>query len=793
MNEIARKSMEVLELPKVLERLASHASSAGGAALCRRLQPAEDIVDAKRLLDETEAAWKLSVRRGSPAFAGISDCSESLARACLGGVMSLRELLCVAALLRSAAATADYNSEGRDDERTCLDTRFNRLYQNRYFEQKIELSIAGEDHLADGASPELADLRRQIRAQEQKVRDILQHLVVSAGKYLQEGLVTQRGGRFCVPVKSEHKADVPGIVHDTSASGATLFVEPMSVVAANNKVAELEGKARREEERIIAALSAEAAGFADSINEDYRLLTELDAIFARAKYAERIRGERPRLSAGGKTNLIHARHPLLNPDTVVPVDISVGTEEYDTLIVTGPNTGGKTVSLKTLGLLCLMAACGLYIPAREDSEVGFYTAICADIGDEQSIEQSLSTFSSHMRNIIDILQSSLSGSLVLFDELGAGTDPAEGAALAIAIIEAARKAGAKVAATTHYAELKMFALRAEGVINAACEFDVETLRPTYRLLIGVPGKSNAFAIASRLGLPADIIEHAGTHVSSENKYFEEVVEGLIRERHDLQKQREAAEAHNRELAGRNEKMAAEAETARKVRESLRAEAARDAERILADAKQRAAAVLAEIEELRREMQKSGFDAQLMEARSRAKHSIRELEKRPDQKREPVQTDFPKGKPPKVGEVVELVRHGVTGTVTAVAPDGRISVTAGIMKVTVDQSELRLAKGKAAREKASGISISGVVGSAKSRVSTELDLRGMMVDEALMELEDYLDCVSRAGLHQVTVIHGKGTGALREAVRKALQHSRLVKTFRGGVWGEGDTGVTVVEL
>ncbi len=792
MNDIRTKSMEVLELPKVLERLAAHASSAGGAALCRRLYPAEDIADAARLLEETEAALELSRRRGYPAFAGISDCGESLARAELGGVMSLRELLCVAALLRSAAATADYNTGDRDEIRTCLDSRFNRLYINRYFEEKIELSIAGEDRLSDAASPELSELRRQIRTQELKVRDILQHMLVSAGRYLQEGIITQRGGRFCVPVKSEHKADVPGIVHDTSASGATLFVEPMSVVTANNKVAELEGKAKREEERIIAALSAEAAGFADSIRQDYRLLTELDAIFARAKYADAIDGTRPRLNAEGKTELFRARHPLLKRETVVPIDISVGGD-FDTLIVTGPNTGGKTVSLKTLGLCCLMAACGLYIPAREDSETGFYTTVCADIGDEQSIEQSLSTFSSHMRNIIDILSRPLRGALILFDELGAGTDPAEGAALAIAIIEAARKAGAKVAATTHYAELKMFALRTEGVMNAACEFDVETLRPTYKLLIGVPGKSNAFAIASRLGLPESIIEHAGTHVSSENKYFEEVVEGLIRERHELQKQRENTERQNRELLGRNEKMAAEAEAARKVRESLREEAAREAEHILAEAKGRAAAVLSEIEELRREMQRSGFDEQLLEARARAKHSIRELEKRPERKKEPVKTDFPKGQPPKVGEVVELVRHGVTGTVTAVAPDGRITVAAGIMKVTVDQSELKLARGKAAREKASGITVSGVVSSAKERASTELDLRGMTADEAIMELDDYLDCVSRAGLHQVTIIHGKGTGALRDAVRRALQHSRQVKTFRGGVWGEGDTGVTVVEL
>ena len=790
MNEITKKSMQILELPKVLERLATYAVSQRGAELCRELAPAMDAEQAELWLEETTAAFRLSAQRGSPSFSGISDITGAVARADRGGLLSLRELLAVAALLRGAESALNYSKGEKIRMDTCLDVYFDRLVTNTYFAEKLERAIANEEQLADCASAELSDLRRQIRAQEQKVRELLQHMVTTQSKFLQDPIITQRGGRYCVPVRSEHKGDVPGIVHDTSASGATLFIEPMSVVVANNKVSELQGKAAREEERIIASLSAETASFAEGILCDYETLSRLDMIYAKARFAYALDAVRPVLDPTGRTDLRRARHPLLAKERVVPIDVAVGGD-YDTLIITGPNTGGKTVSLKTLGLFAAMAACGLYIPAREGSSVGFFTSVCADIGDEQSIEQSLSTFSSHMKNIVDILSAPLENTLILFDELGAGTDPAEGAALAIAIIEAARKGGAKVAATTHYAELKMYALRTPGVMNAACEFDVETLRPTYRLVTGVPGRSNAFAIAARLGLPQEIIDDAGERVSSENKYFEEVVEGLIAERQGLEKERQSAERENRDLAAQNEKMAAEAETARRVREKLQEQAEREAARILADARARANTALAEVEALRKEMEQAGLDERLAAARAKARQSVSELEHRPKRMTEPVLTDFPKGQPPKVGDTVELPRHGVVGTVTAIGEDGKVVVSAGVMKLTVDQTELRRTKLK--KEKASGVSVTGAIHSAKARAKPELDLRGMMVDDALIELDAYLDCVARAKLTQVTIIHGKGTGALRDAVRDRLKSCRQVKTFRSGVYGEGDTGVTVVEM
>ena len=600
MSELFEKSIRTLELPAVLELLARHAVSDEAKARCLRLRPATDAAAVEHLLDETDAAKTRLGLHGSPSFAGVKDVSQALDRADHGGVLNTRELLDVAGVLTAARRVSDYDAE-RQGEATAIDRLFSALHVNRYLEDKIRGAILDEETIADTASPELADIRRNMRAAASKGRQILQRIISSPSyaKVLQEALITQRDGRFVVPVKAECKGSLPGLVHDISSSGATLFVEPMGVVQANNELKELQAREEKEIDRVLRILSGECAAQRENILYDYDLLVQLDTIFARAQLSYAMDAGRPLVRKRGGIDLKRARHPLLDPAKAVPVTVALGGA-YDTLVITGPNTGGKTVTLKTLGLLCLMAQCGLHIPAGDQSAVQVFDRVLADVGDEQSIEQSLSTFSAHMANTVEILKLADEKSLILFDELGAGTDPVEGAALAIAIIQDVRRKGALTAATTHYAELKTFAMTTAGVENASCEFDVQTLRPTYRLLIGVPGRSNAFAISRRLGLPEEIIEEAKSMVSSENTRFEDVVSELESTRQQLENEVTAAETARGEADRLRAEMKKQTEAHEAALEKLEADA-RDAARALVErTRSRTDLLLNELEELKKQ-------------------------------------------------------------------------------------------------------------------------------------------------------------------------------------------------
>ena len=788
MTDLFEKSIQILELPKVLERLAGQAVTQEGKERCLALRPMTDPDDVQRALDETSAAVDMSALRGSPSFSGVKPVAASLQRAHMGGALNTRELLDIAAVLRAARSAREYG-EGDERKKTCIDHLFRSLTANRFLEDKITGSIVGEEEIADAASPELASIRRHIRATASKVRDILNKLLSSnQAKYLQEAIITQRNDRFVVPVKSEHKNDVPGLVHDVSSSGATFFIEPMGVVKANNELKELQAREEKEIERILAELSAECAQFKDDITQDYDLLILLDVIFARAKLAYRMRACAPRIVERG-LYLRKARHPLLEPDRAVANDLMLG-EDFDTLVITGPNTGGKTVTIKTIGLLTLMAQCGLHIPVSDDSRVKVFRRVLADVGDEQSIAQSLSTFSSHMVNIVGILGEADDETLILFDELGAGTDPIEGAALAAAIIESAREMGALVAATTHYAELKVYAMTTPGVENASCEFNVDSLAPTYRLLIGIPGKSNAFAISERLGLPKSIIQKAAARIDAENVRFEDVLTQLDEQRQEMEREKEAAARLRREMeetakASREYKAKMEAERAKAV-EKAQAEA----RAILDEARDTADQVFKELNDMRRRQRKEEDWQRVNDERAALRRSLNEAEGKLGAR--PEEPAPPPTRPAKAGDTVELVKMGTQATVLSVNKDGSLQLQAGILKITARQEEVRVVEGETQQ------SAKKVVARAEHKLRTlgaspEVDLRGMMTDEAIGALDLFLDNAVLGKLNEVRIIHGKGTGAVRKAVREHLKRSRYVKSFRPGRYGEGEDGVTIAEL
>ena len=794
MSELFEKSIRTLELPAVLELLARHAVSDEAKARCLRLRPATDAAAVEHLLDETDAAKTRLGLHGSPSFAGVKDVSQALDRADHGGVLNTRELLDVAGVLTAARRVSDYDAE-RQGEATAIDRLFSALHVNRYLEDKIRGAILDEETIADTASPELADIRRNMRAAASKGRQILQRIISSPSyaKVLQEALITQRDGRFVVPVKAECKGSLPGLVHDISSSGATLFVEPMGVVQANNELKELQAREEKEIDRVLRILSGECAAQRENILYDYDLLVQLDTIFARAQLSYAMDAGRPLVRKRGGIDLKRARHPLLDPAKAVPVTVALGGA-YDTLVITGPNTGGKTVTLKTLGLLCLMAQCGLHIPAGDQSAVQVFDRVLADVGDEQSIEQSLSTFSAHMKTIVNILDEADGDSLVLFDELGAGTDPVEGAALAIAVIEHVRARGAKVAATTHYAELKTFAMTTAGVENASCEFDVETLCPTYKLLIGIPGKSNAFAISARLGLDPRVIETAKQQMDAESIRFEDVLTQLEIKRQQLEKEKEEIDrlhAKQEEDSRRAREFRAQMERAK---ENARSRGEAEAKRILADAKSAADAAFRELDELRK-AQKKQLDAQAMnEKRVEIVSELNAARERAgvrDESREPIPVP---SRPIRAGDLVEIPGTNRPAEVTAVKGD-RLVLKAGVLSMTVKNDEVRLIEDdeRAAMKKPS------VPASPTRRIlntaaaARELDLRGMETLEAESVLENYLDAARRAHLETVTIIHGKGTGALRKAVQAYLRRDKTVKSFRLGNYGEGESGVTVVEF
>ena len=799
MTELFEKSIRVLELPQLLERLSQKAVSEAAKERALRLTPSTDADDVRRLQDETDAARALIGLRGSPSFSGVKDVREALARAERGGMLNPRELLTIAGLLTNSRRVREYY-EADQGEGTVLDRMFDSLHANRFLEDKITTSILSEDEIADAASPELADIRRHKRAASAKGRQILQKIISSPSykSTLQEALITQRDGRFVVPVKAEHRGDLPGLVHDISASGATLFVEPMGVVQANNELKELEAKEKKEIERILFALSAEAAGFAEAILWDYDILVHLDLIFARGELSYQMDAARPEIRTDGSVSLRRARHPLLDPAKAVPIDIEVG-RSFDTLVITGPNTGGKTVSLKTLGLLCLMAQCGLHIPAGDRSAVSVFTGILADIGDEQSIEQSLSTFSAHMANTVEILKLADEKSLILFDELGAGTDPVEGAALAIAIIQDVRRKGALTAATTHYAELKTFAMTTAGVENASCEFDVQTLRPTYRLLIGIPGKSNAFAISRRLGLDESVIEDAKAQMDSESVRFEDVLTQLEEKRQRLEKAQGEADRLWRQREEDARKARTFREQMEKAKDNARTKGEAEARRIVQQAQRQADQVFAELDELRKQQQRSDYQA-VNDRKSDIRRRLNEAETALHQRDEDTEPVPAPSRPIAVGDTVELAGVRTGAAVLAVNGDGTLLLQAGKMKMTVKAAQVRLLetaeeiekkkKQSAAAQQRSGPAVSINTG---ARASAELDIRGLETLEAESVVENYLDAASRSKLGTVTIIHGKGTGALRAAVHQLLKKNKQVKSFRLGRYGEGEAGVTVVEL
>lgn len=790
MTDRFEKSMQTLELPRVLDMLADQAVTEEGKDKARRLRPETDPVEVTALLAETTAAVEKMVLGGSPAFAGVRPVAGSLQRANMGGSLNTRELLDIAKVLAAARSAKEYG-EGDAEKKTPIDVLFRSLRPNRFLEDKITGSIVGDGELADSASPELASIRRHMRATESKVRDILQRIISSSqAKYLQESIITQRSGRYVVPVKSEFKNEIPGLVHDLSGSGSTFFIEPMGVVKANNELRELQAKEEKEIDRILAELSAEAASFREDINLDYELLIRLDVIFARAKLSNKMHAMAPGLSAKG-LNLRRARHPLLPPKTAVANDLSLG-ETFDTLVITGPNTGGKTVTLKTIGLLTLMAQCGLHIPAGDGSVIKVCKRVLADIGDEQSIAQSLSTFSSHMSNIVGILEETDDETLILLDELGGGTDPVEGAALASAIIDHARSLGAMVAATTHYAELKVYAMTTPGVENASCEFDVETLAPTYRLLVGIPGKSNAFAIARRLGISEEIIQDAAARVDAENVRFEDVLTKLDHQRQEMEKEQRQAAQLRREMEEASAKAQAYRDQLQKEKEKAEASAKAQARAILDDARRTADQVFQELGDMRKKAQKEQNWQKVNDQRAGLRHKLNEAEDKLGAR--PQAAVPPMLRPAKKGDTVTILKTGTQASVLSVNKDGVLQLQAGILRITAKQDEVRVVEGETQSQKAAKQYIRRTEHKLRSLgAKAEVDLRGMTTDEAELTLAQFLDRAMVSNLTQVTVIHGKGTGAVRKAVHAYLKRCKGVASFRLGRYGEGEDGVTIVEL
>ena len=781
------KHTKALELDKILEMVAEECSSQDGAQLARALEPVHTAAEAQWLLGETDAAFVAMAKYGAPSFYGMKNVTNPLRRAQAGGGLGLRELLDIGATLRTIRGLTQWWGKS-GNVTTALSPRFEVLAPNKYLEEKIFTCIVNEEEVADNASPALASIRRKIRAASQRVRDQLDKLIHSQAhqKHLQESIVTQRGGRYVVPVKAEFRGEVPGLVHDTSASGATVFVEPMSVVELNNEIRVLRSDEQDEIARILLELSGEAGSFADSIIESYHYAVELDLIFAKAQVAYKMKAVVPQVGEDGKIALHAARHPLIAKEKVVPTDITLGVE-FDTLIITGPNTGGKTVALKTIGLLTLMAMCGLMIPAGEGSRVAVFRHILADIGDEQSIEQSLSTFSSHMVNIIHIFEVADNSSLILLDELGAGTDPVEGAALAEAIIQELRGRGVRLACTTHYAELKAYAIQTPGVENGSCEFDVATLRPTYRLLIGVPGKSNAFAITQRLGMDTAIVDRARELVSREGNAFEQVVGRLEEDRRKMEDELEALRASAAQAK-------ANAEASQRLKDEAEAQAKKEIDRarqeaaqIVQKTRQRADALVGELEELRRQKNKQ-LSA---EQKARLRSGLKELESSSDPVHQRRDDNYVLPRPLVVGDEVLLYDIDKEATVLELPKDGTVLVQAGIIKTRVPLGNVRLLSKRQLKKKNPTRTVTKNVSTPET--SSSLDLRGQTVEEALMEVDNFLDRASRMHLSQVTIIHGKGTGALRTAVQQHLRRCSQVKSFRLGTYGEGESGVTIADL
>lgn len=790
----------VLELPKILEKLADFTSCDDAREMALSLQPQSNLALAQSLLQQTQDAHMLMARFGGPSFGGLKNVNNALSRANAGSTLTMRELLDIAEVLRVVRSLSEWRAKNEGIE-VGIDVYFNALSPNKYLEERITSAIISDDEMTDTASPQLYDIRRKIRAASSRVREQLDKMTRSQHfqKYLRDSIVTMRNGRYVVPVKIEHRSDVKGLVHDTSSSGSTVFIEPAAVVEANNEIRVLQSHERDEIDRILSELSVEAGSFYEAIKASYECAVELNLIFAKAKLAYSMKAGVPILNSIGVINLRGARHPLINSDTVVPTDISLGGD-FDTLVITGPNTGGKTVSIKTIGLLTLMAMCGLMVPAMDRSELSVFTHVLADIGDEQSIEQSLSTFSSHMTNIVDIMKTADAESLVLIDELGAGTDPIEGAALAMAILEQLNSQGAKIAATTHYAELKAYALQTYRVENGCCEFDVQSLKPTYRLLIGLPGRSNAFAITSRLGMDSAVVERAQTLVSSENREFEQVVAKLEDSHRRLETERNLAQQLRREVEEMKEQLEKSRQSIDKLKADEMEKATAAAAKIIEQAKRTAYTLVSELEQLRKEKDSHADKDELARrARRQLKHSMNEF----DDIVNPVIADsvadeeYVLPRELRIGDNVVIADVGRQGTVTSL-PDkkGNVEVQAGYAKTRVHISRLRLDTSKSSQPKARTTQPRTVAASSDSKPlavkeASRCDIRGYNVDEGLLELDRFIDRSIRLGLSEITIVHGKGTGVLRKGVQDYLRTLPIVKSFRNGIYGEGENGVTIV--
>ncbi len=782
------KHYKALELDKILNMLSELTSCEDAKEKALEVEPSFGLFEVQEQIKQTEDAFILSGRFGTPSFGSIRNPMSALRRGEAGGVMSTLELLRVAETLRVIRSVKEWRSKSAQVE-TSLNLLFDMLSPNKYLEEKITTAILSEEEIADNASPALYDIRRKKRQAASKAREILDKIVRSSSyqKFLQDAIITQRSGRFVVPVKAECRSSIPGLVHDTSSSGATVFVEPMGVVQANNDIRVLESKEEAEIERILFELSSEAGAYADTISESYNALVELNLIFAKANLGYKMKASVPKINNKGYINLKSARHPLINAKSVVPTDITLG-KDFDTLVITGPNTGGKTVSLKTLGLFTLMAMCGLMIPVEDGSEISTFEKVLVDIGDEQSIEQSLSTFSAHMTNIVSILKVADGRSLVLIDELGAGTDPVEGAALAVAILDELRGKGAKIASTTHYAELKEYALRTERVENGCCEFDVATLRPTYKLLIGIPGKSNAFAISERLGMEKALVDKARELVSSESRRFEAAVESLEDRRQQLQRELEDAKEKSQKADTDKQKAELELQRVRKQADSEIQRAKHEAQLILSRTKAQADALLAEIEAFKKKAELSADD------KAKLRQAMRKMEDEADPIAKAKDDGYTLPRPLKKGDTVLIFDIDKKATLLETPKEGdtQVMVQAGVIKTRVKISNLRLMKDE--KVKIEGKSITKNIRSTlDTRGISEIDVRGQTAVEAIMAVDSAIDTAILRHTEKLTIIHGKGTGVLRKEIQNFLRHHKAVKSFRLGTFGEGEAGVTIVEL
>ena len=794
MNYDISKNAKTLELDKILELLSLQAGLADTAENALSLTPSGDFEEVKASLAKTNDAYIFMSKYSAPSFGAAKNVSSPLKRAQASAVLSIKELLDIAETLRIIRGVKVWRENCGGLKDTSLEDYFYSLIPNKYLEDKINFAIKSEEELNDNASQALYDIRRRLTAKSAKIREILERIVRGpTAKYLQDAIITQRDGRYVVPLKSEYKGQINGVVHDTSATGSTIFIEPMSVVETNNEIRVLKSREQEEIERILSELSADAGGSADSIISSYKALCEVDMAFAKAKLAYKMKASLPLINKDGHIFLKRARHPLISYKTVVPVTVGLGGE-YDTLVITGPNTGGKTVTLKTIGLLTVMTMCGLMIPVDDGSRISVFEKVFADIGDEQSIEQSLSTFSSHMVNIISITENADSNSLVLFDELCAGTDPVEGAALAKAILMHLSSLGAKVAATTHYPELKSYAIDTERVENASCEFDVKTLKPTYRLIIGMPGRSNAFAISKRLGLNADIIDAAEKEVSDEDRRFERVVGSLENARRQAEEERKKAQELRIKLEQAKKKSEQREHDLELKQEKLLEKTREDAGRIIENARNRSALLINELEDMKKQLNAENAAAVAQKARAAYKAAVNELEKSSD----PVRTKKAAGEAVTElnnGDIVLIADINRDATVVDIKPkDKKALVMSGSIKMWVDYDNLRLkSKSAPSTEFKKTRRVTGLVSRGQRTVSGEVDLRGMASDEAIMELDKYIDNAVLSGITTVTVIHGKGTGTLRKAVQAHLRNHKNISSFRTGTFGEGENGVTIVEI